>query len=82
MDKLINARNQIDIIDNQIMELLDKRYELSIEIGNIKKESKSQVLDSNREQLILNKTSKLRHSLAISKVYQSIMLESKTLQRK
>ena len=33
-------------IDDQIMELLDERYSLSIQIGKIKQETKSPVLDS------------------------------------
>lgn len=82
MDKLITARNKIDAIDDQIMELLDVRYDLSLEIGTIKKEIKSLVLDTNREKVVLDKTSKLRHSLAIKNVYLSIMEESKKLQRK
>ena len=82
MDKLLKSRNRIDQIDTQIMELLDERYSLSIEIGNIKKESNAPVLDSNREQIILDKTSQLSHSLAIKNVYKSIMKESKNLQRK
>jgi len=82
MDKLLETRNQIDDIDNQLMELLDKRYDLSIEVGNIKKENNSHILDSNREEIILNKTTNLRHSQAIKNVYISIMEQSKKLQRK
>lgn len=82
MDKLLKSRNRIDEIDNQIMALLDERYDLSIKIGDIKKLQKTSVLDTNREDTILDKTSKLRHSLAIKNVYISIMSESKKLQRK
>ena len=82
MDKLLNARSQIDKIDDQIMELLDERYSLSIQIGKIKQETKSPVLDSNREQIVLDKTSKLKHSHTIRNVYKSIMDESKKLQGK
>lgn len=82
MDKLLEARAKIDEIDDQIMNLLDKRYALSIQIGTIKQESNSPVLDSNREQTVLDKTSKLRHSHAISNTYKSIMEESKKLQGK
>lgn len=82
MDKLLNARNKIDEIDDQIMDLLDERYTLSEQIGTIKKEIKSPVLDTNREKLILEKTTKLRHSQPIKRVYQTIMNESKNLQRK
>ena len=82
MDKLINQRKRIDEIDDQIMELLDERYDISIEIGNIKRDAKSPVLDSNRELEVLKKTANLSHSLAIKNVYVSIMEESKKLQRK
>jgi monofunctional chorismate mutase len=82
MDKLLDARSQIDKIDDQIMELLDERFALSIQIGTIKKEIKSPILDSNREQKILEKTSKLSHSHTIRNVYKSIMDESKKLQGK
>ena len=82
MDKLLEQRKRIDEIDNQIMDLLDERYDISIEIGNIKEESKTPVLDSGRELEVLKKTAKLRHSLAIKNVYTSIMEESKKLQRK
>ena len=82
MDKLLESRNRIDVIDDQIMELLDERYDLSITIGNIKKDIKSSVLDTNRENVITDKTTQLRHSLSISNVYNTILEESKKLQRK
>lgn len=82
MDKLEKLRNRIDALDYTIMQLLDERYDLSIEVGTLKKETKTAVLDSNREQIILDKTSKLSHSHAIKNVYVAIMEESKKLQRK
>ena len=82
MDKLERLRNRIDAIDYTIMELLDERYDLAIDIGNLKKEQDTPVLDQNREDIILKKTSKLSHSLAIKNVYIKIMEESKNLQRK
>lgn len=82
MDKLLEARNKIDSIDNEIMELLDVRYDLSLKIGTLKKETNSLVLDTSREKVVLDKTSKLRHPLAIKNVYLCIIEESKKLQRK
>ena len=82
MDKLERLRNRIDAIDYTIMELLDERYDLSIDVGNLKKELNTPVLDENRENIILEKTSKLSHSHAIKNVYVKIMEESKNLQRK
>ena len=82
MDKIDNLRNLIDEIDEEIMSLLDNRFELSIKIGKIKSRAKTVVLDTKREQLIINKTSKCSHSPEVGVVYKTIMGESKNLQRK
>jgi monofunctional chorismate mutase len=82
MDKLQQARLNIDELDKQIMDLLDKRFDLSIEVGKIKQANSTQVLDTNREQIILDKITKYSHSPQISTIYKTIMNESKSLQRK
>ena len=82
MDKIDKLRQDIDSLDNEIMELLDKRFNLTNQIGTIKKQDKRIVLDSKREQLILDKTSKYSHSPQIINIYKTIMDESKSLQRK
>jgi chorismate mutase len=82
MDKLLVKRSKIDEIDNMIMQLLDDRFQLSTEIGDIKRQQSTPVLDSNREQVVLNKTSKYSHSPQIGSVYMCIMEQSKLLQRK
>lgn len=82
MDKINQKRLEIDELDNKIMSLLDKRFELTTEIGSIKKVEKKVVLDINREENILNKTSKYSHSPQIRSIYNTIMDESKSLQRK
>jgi len=82
MDKINELREQIDIIDRKIMELLEKRYTISKEIGELKQQLKTTVLDQNRENIILNKASKYSHSPQIELVYKTIMSESRKLQRK
>jgi len=82
MDRIITLREQIDIIDNEIMKLLEDRFALSIQIGNRKLKSNINVLDTNREQTIIDKASKHNHSPAIESIYRCIMEESKKLQRK
>lgn len=82
MDKISNIRTEIDRIDAQIMDLLDKRYTLTNEIGKLKKESNSNVLDSNREEIIYEKTSNYSHYPQLKAIYRTIMDESKKLQRK
>ena len=82
MDELNNKRTEIDNIDQQLMLLLSKRFDLSIEIGDIKKQENIQVLDGNREQIILDKVSNFSHSPQIKEIYKTIMEQSKSLQRK
>lgn len=82
MDKVDDLRDLIDVLDEEIMSLLDKRYNLSMEIGKLKTQAKTSVLDTKRESSILDKTSKYSHSPEIGIVYKTIMKESKSLQRK
>ena len=82
MDKLNDIRLQINQIDDEIMSLLDKRYHLTKDIGILKKENKTEVLDTNREDFILSKASKYSHYPQIKSVYTTIMNESKKEQRK
>ena len=82
MDKIEDLRLLINELDNNIMSMLDKRFDLSLEIGKIKAHAKTNVLDTKRENIILNKTSKYSHSPEIGVIYKIIMEESKSLQRK
>lgn len=82
MDKINELRKEIDIIDDQIMQLLDKRFTLTKSIGEEKKLISRTVLDPNREKNILNKTSKFSHSPMIKELYEYMMNQSKNQQRK
>ena len=82
MDKIIKLRNRIDEIDNEIMSLLNERYIISDQIGDIKSKSKSNILDPKREEYVLNKTKKHSHSPQLELVYRTIMGESKNIQRR
>lgn len=82
MATIDELRVKIDQIDTEIMNLLDQRYALSTKIGEIKQSSKTAILDSKREDDIINKISKYSHYPQIKQVYQTIMKESKALQRK
>ena len=82
MDKINKLRININLLDEEIMSLLEERYELTSKIGILKKESNTTVLDTNREDYIINKASKYSHYPQIKVVYNSIMNESKKAQRK
>ena len=82
MDKIDDLRLLIDKIDDKIMSLLDERFSLSAKIGKIKAHTKTNILDTNRENIILDKTSKYSHYPEIDTIYKVIMEKSKSIQRK
>lgn len=51
-------RMEIDDIDDDLIRLLEKRFELSCAIGDEKKKEKREVKDGKREQFILEKIEK------------------------
>lgn len=77
---LRRKREEIDILDEQIMELLDKRLMIVKEIGKYKSLNSINVLDSNREQEILNKIKEYQNFEQIEDIYAVIMAKSKELQ--
>jgi chorismate mutase len=82
MNQINKLREEIDKIDDQIMSLLEERYNKTLEIGNLKQLHKTPVLDTNREKTILNKISKYSHFPQIESVYITIMEESRKAQKK
>lgn len=54
---IAKLRLQIDQIDDEILSLLAKRLRLALEIGKIKNQTQQSVIDSEREQEILERLS-------------------------
>ena len=82
MKTIDDLRKEIDLLDDEIMSLLDKRYNITNKIGKLKQEENIVILDTNRESIVLNKTSKYSHSPQIESIYKTIMEESKKAQKK
>jgi len=82
MDKIEDLRQQIDNLDDELMKLLNRRYDVSEQIGELKSSSKKDILDSKREGYVLNKAKKYNHSKQLELVYKAIMNESKNIQRR
>jgi chorismate mutase len=55
VSKLDTLRAQIDVIDHSILEILGKRMNVSVDIGNLKKEHNVAVLQSKRWNEILGR---------------------------
>lgn len=81
--ELSALRNEIDLIDNQIIELLDRRFDLSSEIGKEKKQLNMNINDTSREDFILNKIIHVNSNYTneISEIYKEIFVQSKRIQK-
>ncbi len=56
---LLFIREEIDSIDSEIIALLESRLNLSLQVGNIKKNLDKQLHDDDRESEILKKIDEL-----------------------
>ena len=75
-----SLRAEIDNIDTQLVELLNKRYAACLEIGKLKKKNGSVILNSNREIEIINRLSKIsEYPNMVETLWPVIMLFSKNL---
>jgi chorismate mutase / prephenate dehydratase len=78
-------RQQIDLIDEQILKLLNKRAKLAITIGKLKKDSQSQIHAPNREREIYARLEQLNPgpfpSDAIRHVFREIISASLALEQ-
>ena len=84
-EKIIELRQIIDSLDDQMLDLLVQRFAVSIEIGEIKASSSINIGDPNREQEIINRlANKLEGKLDrddIAAIFGPIYHISKKLQK-
>lgn len=78
-------RDQVNQLDNQILELLAKRRELSLEIIKIKNLDKKYIRDQNREKELLTRVIEIGRAIGldshyISKIFHEIINDSVKLQ--
>ncbi|MGD9567646.1 MAG: chorismate mutase [Sedimentibacter sp.] len=78
------ARNEINIIDEEIIHLLEKRFNIVVEIGKYKKENNLPVYDAEREKTVvsncINYLTNKNYSKAIEDIYKLIMDSSKEME--
>jgi chorismate mutase len=80
MKDLAELRRKVDGIDDQIVDLIHERFEVTNEIGLIKAKNASPALDRNREQEILSRLEDKSSVLSLNPelirfIYQSILSE-------
>lgn len=74
-------RNEIDVIDAQLIDLLNHRYCYCVEIGKLKKGQGTMVHDAAREKKIIDTLSENEwHSGMVEAVWPAIMAFSRELQ--
>jgi maltose O-acetyltransferase len=83
-DVLTNARKKIDRIDQEIVTLLEKRMSAVSEVTAYKAETKKAVLDTSREEAVLQKVSDLvkdeNYRETIVETFKDIMKQSRNYQ--
>jgi len=53
--RLIKRRKELDLIDEELLTLLNRRLRITLEIGKVKKEIGKKIYDPEREKEILNR---------------------------
>ena len=84
-ETLVKLREEIDIIDNEIVAAFAKRQETVLKIGKYKKDNNSPVVASNREQEVIDRLKTKvddRFKDDIDDLYKTIFDLSKRLQNK
>jgi chorismate mutase / prephenate dehydratase len=85
MDDLNSLRDQIDHLDEQIIELINRRAQISRKIGNIKQEKNQNVFQPEREQSVINHVKSLAKEISPQNaefIWKEIMSACKQVQGK
>lgn len=81
-----DIRKKINALDAKLVKLINERAELSVEIGNLKKEESSPIYAPNREKEVYENLKKLNKgpmtNEAFEAVYREIMSSSLSLEKK
>ena len=81
--KIKELREKINSLDDRIIKLLEERFSISKEIGKIKFNSESAILDKNREREIINRldmNTKIISKESVDMIYQNIFKVSREIQ--
>ncbi len=82
--KLKKLRDEINRIDEELLDLLQKRAEISKKVGSLKADTGGEVHVPHREYEIVNRLKKLNHGIypetAIEKIWTEIFFASRAVQ--
>ncbi|MDY3006386.1 shikimate kinase [Anaerococcus porci] len=84
MRNIKDIRFDIDKVDEKLIKLLEKRFDLSKEVSLYKKENNKPIFDKERENEILKNLEKenKKYGPYFREIYKTIMEQSKNLQKK
>lgn len=82
MNDLEFYRKKIDRLDDMIISALSERMNVVRNVGVYKAEHSLPVLDSGRENMILEKIAQYPYSESIAAVYETILKQSREIQNK
>ena len=74
-------RKQIDKIDNQLIDLLIKRYDLVLDVKAYKDKHQLPILDQTREAQIYQKLEYMKYQHQLKEIYHLMMSLSKDMQK-
>ena len=84
MEKLLELRDKLDVIDEQIVDLYEKRMAICEEVGNIKIDAGRKIFDKQREkEKLATVTANAKddfHKKGISELFEQLMSMSRKLQ--
>lgn len=80
-----DIRQEIDRLDNELLEIFNRRATLALKIGQLKKELGLPIYDPNREKRIFVKMEERNpgplDNNAIKRLFERVIDESRTLER-
>ena len=86
MKEIEMLRGEIDLIDDKMIELFEKRVELAIKIGAIKKSNSIEITDDEREKeifkMVVSKLKNKDFSIETEELFKDIIRLSKNVQHK
>jgi len=82
---LSDWRARIDAVDGILLDLLNRRIGYALEVGRIKRERGSPILDEKREKALLNSLKSHNHGPlsdeAVARIFGRIIEEARNLER-
>lgn len=81
-NKLVELRKQIDEIDEEMAKLFVKRMKVVYEVGEYKRQNNLPILDSSREDIVLEKGKRLVPDEVLSSYYQEFLIDLMNISKK